>query len=617
MKKVIFTLFAATALLSGLSAAESTQIVTVTVDPSTAQNYDGEGTLAREKFFKMHESPGSITGAEYDRMRKLGISLGRGTYSPFAGANVVKGTTDEQVREKAAKNIKSLTAKGYDVTPDLYKGVILASHATPKHSAGGFYAFHWKGEEADYTPEAIFAEKFFQYNFVDQGLKVPTYYEPMNEPFVKSKDYDGVDAQVIIKEMCRYHQQLNHHLKKKFPDMKVGGFGGAWPYFEGFKSDFTHWKRRMQLFIDIAGEDCDYFSFHIYDGRNLAGDYLNRSGSNMEALMDITQNYSEIKLGVRKPLLISEHGLTHKGMCGFPYTRERDWDIIKSLNHQTCQFMQRPDGLECVIPFILVKALWGESKGHPYPWVLMRKDGKGGWLETDLWRYFEFWSDLKGDYIFTQSSEIDIQALAFADGKRLSIVLNNLDAGPDEVEIKIPALKGNKCVKATIRTLYGEDGVATITEKSLSLDNPKIKLREGETAIVMVNYAKSIKPSQEVTTKRFYATSYLKPIKAGNTNEFELNIDKGEKRAATLKIAIARPTGIAIDPVLKVGDKVVPFPTDWKGYDQKGRKTEGFFGTIDVTIDPNILTESNKISLTFPEAGGTISTVGAVIDYTK
>lgn len=591
------------------------QRVDVVVNPLMAQHFYEITSLEREKFFNLHESPGSISGKDLEELTELGVTMGRGTMSPFAGSNVVRGTTDDEIRRSAQRWIESMKRNNTPITPDLMKGVILTSHATPKASAGGRYAFEWKGLGADYSDEAKYAERFFRITFEENGIKVPTYYEPMNEPFVKSSHYDGVSSDKIITEMCRYHQQLAHHLKQKFPDMKVGGFGGAWPFFEGFNSDFVHWDRRMKQYIDIAGEDSDYFSFHIYDGRNVMGDEAFRSGSNMEGLIDIVEGYTSIKFGERKPILISEHGMTHKGMTGNPHTRERDWRIIRALNHQSVQFMMRPDNIEKVIPFVLVKGLWGRENGYPYPWVLQHQDGKGGWRDTDLYRYFEFWSDLGGDYIYANSSEIDILSMAFADDKRLQIVLNNLEEDR-VVNLSLQEIKRNKIASITVRSLYGEDDIATIAERKITAEElENLNIRCDETLIVTVKYAKSIKTEGALCAKRFYATSYLKSIKANEVNSFEVNIERGEIASATLKIGVARPSGMEINPVLMVGDREYPFPTDWKGYDQKSRVNEGFFGVIDVEVDPADLSESNTISLKFNDDGGTISTVAAVVNY--
>ncbi len=598
-----------------MTTVASADVVEVTVEPGVAQHYGAVESLQREKFFCLHESNSNISKSDMADLKRLGVTQGRTTQSPFAGSSVLKGVSDAEIRAAAKKWYDGFLKRGITPTKSIMEGTIIVSHPTPKDSAGGKYAFAWKGEGADYSDEAKFAERWFRIMYQENGLNVPTYYEPMNEPFVKAGHYDGINNNKVITEMCRYHQQMAAHLKPIFPEMKVGGFGGAWPFFEGFNSDFVHWERRMKQYIDIAGKDSDFLSIHIYDGCNMMGEDTNRSGSNMEALLDIMEGYTTIKFGTPKPILISEHGLTHNGMTGAPYTRERDWRIIRSWNHQSMQFMLRPANMEKVVPFVLFTALWGQQNGHPYPWVLRRKDGKGGWLKTDLYKYFEFWSDLRGDYIFSESTDVDVLSLALSSGDKLRVVLNNLEEDRD-VKVSLGKAVGGKLKSLTLRSIYGENGETKITERDITeADLEKLRLRLGETVMITAKYSKNLKQKQVLNSKRYYATTYLKSIKAGKREDFEINIDKGEIERATLKIAFARAITSTLKPELKVGDKLYEFPTDWKGYDQKSRTKEGFFGTVDVVVDPADIGEKTQISLTFPEDGGTISTVGIDVNY--
>ena len=52
----------------------------------------------------------------------------------------------------------------------------------------------------------------------------------------------------------------------------------------------------MKMFIDRAGAYMDGFSVHLYDGINVTGTDTKRSGSNSEAVLDMVEAYSYIKL---------------------------------------------------------------------------------------------------------------------------------------------------------------------------------------------------------------------------------------------------------------------------------------------------------------------------------
>ena len=48
----------------------------------------------------------------------------------------------------------------------------------------------------------------------------------------------------------------------------------------------------MKMFMDVAGEYMHGFSTHLYDGINVIGKETKRSGSNMEAILDLIESYS-------------------------------------------------------------------------------------------------------------------------------------------------------------------------------------------------------------------------------------------------------------------------------------------------------------------------------------
>ena len=69
----------------------------------------------------------------------------------------------------------------------------------------------------------------------------------------------------------------------------------------------------MKLFMDEAGQDMDVFSTHLYDGINQIGQDTKRSGSNMEAILDLIETYSYVKWGIIKPHAITEFGGIENG----------------------------------------------------------------------------------------------------------------------------------------------------------------------------------------------------------------------------------------------------------------------------------------------------------------
>lgn len=594
------------------------QDVKVSVDFSVAKEYGTVRTLEREKFFNSHNSPGNEFSAdEWDYLNEIKMGIGRAFMVPGGGASVANGVSVESLRKQAA-NWGRFSKKYPCYSPDMYKEMIVTSHPTPGKVKN--YAFHWKGVGADYTEEAKLMADFFKIQFLDNGYSLPGYYEPMNEPYVHASDYqkrgikEASDDKVRV-EMARYHKAVAQELHKHYLGLKIGGFASAWPFVEGFNSDFRHWNERMKMFIDTAGDEMDFLSVHIYDGKNVKGEDTFRSGSNMEGIMDLMEGYTFIKYGRVKPLLISEHGMTRPDWLNQTYTEERDWKIIRSLNHQTVQFMSRPDNLLKCIPFISGKASWRKDP-NPYPWVISKKDENGNWEWTHLTKYFEFWSRLKGNYSKINSSEIDILPLAFADGKKAYVVLNNLEE-KKTVNLDVAVLKNNAVKNINVSRLAQKNGVPVLTEEKLKNGNNVIlDIDYGETCIIEFEYKNKIRQNSIVKNSKFYASSYLKPVKPDENIEFDINIDKESIDKAVLQVGIARPVGQSVAPELYVNGKKYQFPTDWKGYDQKNRTKEGFFGVIDININKSdIKTGTNSISLKFGDGAGTVSTAALNVDY--
>lgn len=589
----------------------------VKVDLSTLKSYGKTNELQRDKFFNSHMSPGNeFSDEELNYLKKNKMGMGRNFMLPNPASEEAKRNDTLSFKKKGKNWGNALKAETF-YSPEIMRPIILTAHPTPgKSGEMKDYAFHWKGLNADYSSEAKWIANFLQYYFVDNKIDLPQYIEPMNEPYVHAGDYKklGAPEADVRLEMARYHKALASYIHKKFPSVMVGGFASAWPYMEGFHSDFEHWNSRMKMFIDTVGDDLGFVSFHIYDGKNIKGDDCFRSGSNMEGIMDLVEGYTAIKFGQPKPLLISEHGMTRNDWLGKPYNAERDWKTLRSLNHQTVQFMMRPDNILKCIPFITGKTKWNKGP-NPYPWVISKRTEDGKWEWTHLIKYFEFWKDLSGKYIDITSSNPDVLSLAFLNGKTIFVVLNNLE---NDTNVDIDLLsKGNGKIKSIkIKRLYNKNGVPVLEKSNINKDSHSILLKRDETIILAYEFDKKIKPSQKIESKKYYATEYLKKIKSNSTESFTVPINNGKIKYACLKLGIARPHGFDIAPTqICLNGKTYSFPKNWKGYDQEDRIKEGFFGVIDIPVSVEDLQNNNIVTLKYNNDGGTISTVGLQIDY--
>ena len=118
--------------------------------------------------------------------------------------------------------------------------------------------------------------------------------------------------------------------------------------------DFDHWNNTMKMFIDRAGEYMDGLSVHLYDGINIVGKSSRRSGSNSEAILDLMENYSFIRLGKVLPLAVTEYGGIDNTSKGYhPIASVR---TVASFNHILFNLLEREDKMLISIPFVSDKA---------------------------------------------------------------------------------------------------------------------------------------------------------------------------------------------------------------------------------------------------------------------
>ena len=68
--------------------------------------------------------------------------------------------------------------------------------------------------------------------------------------------------------------------------------------------------------------------------------------------------------------------------------------------------------------------------------------------------FFEVWKDVKGDRVCINSTNIDVQSLAFVDGKQLFVVLNNLNPSTQHVDLNLLDLDGLRNVELKRLTIY-------------------------------------------------------------------------------------------------------------------------------------------------------------------
>ncbi|WNH11928.1 beta-agarase [Thalassobellus suaedae] len=598
MNKLFITLTISIVSLYSVVAQENE----VTIDFTTQKFIGNESELNRQKYFAMHDSYASwdlASDADY-LFKKLGIEHGRA----FGGPAPFRKSKTEIPSLAEAKAMADRAAEGLKKSP-LFDEFATSDFIITDHPSEAFQLNQNYDKVAEY--DATYLKNAYPV--------IPKYYEVMNEPFVHAKDYVETwgETPAVIIEMSKLYKTVADKVHSEIPDMMVGGYASAYPEVE--KDDFGYWDTRMKTFMDVAGESMQFFATHIYDGRNVEGDFSYRSGSNSEGILDLIEAYSFKKWGVVKPHVISEYGYTAQGLVGKPYSPELNGTCLIAYNKILMQLLDKPDRLLKAIPFITSKATWfydnkeGNPNGYPYPWVIKKKEEDGSYTFTHLKKFYELWKGVEGKRIEVASNNPDIQIHGFSKEGKVFIAINNLSDENQDVVLNFLNNSTDYIKNITLRRLYttatGFPRLIYFTNES-SIDS--VKLKPGETIIAECDVTPIIF-NNTLKENNYYTDTYLQPIEKNKTITFNFkNIEAVKNGRAYIKMGIGRSHDMSKKPTITLNGKTIEVPNNWAGYDQLARQR--FFGVIGIPIDNKLLIAGeNSVKITFPDSGGHVSSV--------
>ncbi|MEL6649803.1 MAG: T9SS type A sorting domain-containing protein [Bacteroidota bacterium] len=466
---------------------------------------------------------------------------------------------------------------------------------------------------------SAFSQQFATYiaqSYRDEWNPMQEYIEPFNEPMVHAKDYypgnwNKAKNDSIITHMCLFHRDLGQaiHALPELANLKMMGYASAFPEFE--QNNFDFWRARYKKFIDIAGADVDVFSVHLYDGSGLNNSGGRRSGSNVEAIMDMVEAYSFVSLGTVKPLAITEYGRLVLSQPGWPgngisnYEPIENSQAVRSQLHMVMGFMERGDNIALTIPFSVGKSDPLTDKFSRA--ALFVEQTNGSYSLTERRFFYEMWKEVRGERVWIHSTNVDVQTQAFVDGDKLYVVLNNLNDNAQQLSLDLKDSQEVVEVRSKRLKIFA-DRVPELTQDTLGNAPTSINLAYGETLVLTYTFSSPVVFDNEVRATKYYATTYLEPIVAGTDASFTFdNLTIGDHGLATLRIGIGREHGKSLRPSVQVNGQALPVKGDIiRGYDQQNRNQ--FFGLLEIPVPLDMLNAgSNQVKLQFGDSGGHIS----------
>ncbi len=462
-----------------------------------------------------------------------------------------------------------------------------------------------------------FLTKYFGMGSVTGEAK-PTIVEVMNEPFVKSNKLKTTNANIT-----ELHKIVADKLSVDHPDVRVGGFTAAYPALEQNNGNFDLFDNTWKTFIDGAGDVMDFYSIHLYDNHNNV-DHQYRSGANIEAILDMIEHYSVLKIGEAKPWVISEYGFFSPHHKSAPYSKEIDWWNIRSYSSIMMQLMNKPDQIMASIPFSILKALWSgnngiDENGHRYGprmFILRNElDGSinvednGDWILSDLALFYQLWSEVNGRRVETKASDIDLQTDAYVDGKTLYFIVNNLEHEDVEFSFDLIETHNANITSISAKHLYYDNTLnsAVLNDEALVATTSSYTVNANATVILKVVFNDDVNIDQTIEESKYYADKMKQPILSGQDNTLTINnvsVDSAHGEAV-LRLGVGRLHNQSLDPTITVNGTQILVPKDVRGYDQKNK--DSFFGVLEIPVAYELLNTNNSIAVKFSDSGGFIT----------
>lgn len=592
---------------------ENVETIAVDINFNVQHSVGGISEFDRSKYINIHASH---TEPEWDSpeqmdefLNGLDVYLGRDVGAPILNLQRVNedperlGYPDvEQMQALGDSVLLSYNSQTYLHQYEARNDLIISTHVHPFFPDGTLTNQGWAFADSAATAEFMAHYIHNYYGDVDDihGQPMPIYYEIMNEPVYELVVNER--TAFTTEDIFAYHNVVAERVRELNPDINIGGYTAAYTNFE--TNNFQEWETHWQLFIDMAGQNMDFFSLHFYDFPFAGGQWL-KTGSNAEAVMDMLEYYSYLSYGEVTPMFISEYGGFDGDFYNQPWSSERDWLNLKSHNALLLQFMERPDNIIKTIPFIVLKGIWG-ARDYPYPWTLMREED-GQWVYTDILKLYELWADVSGTRVDTYATDPDIQIDAYVDGNTAYVILNNLDF--EARQINLNTFGNDAAVESlTVRhlSLVDDTTILDITEQDTDLTD--ISIDAEATMILVYTFADPVDINQGIVETKYYADEYLQPILANTSNTFYINdLQLAEDGEAILRLGLGRDHGDSLQPTILFNGTEISVPRDYRGYNQRPRPR--FFGVLEIPIPYELLQENNTISIHFDDSGGHISSL--------
>ncbi|MCA9142323.1 MAG: hypothetical protein KDB05_06030 [Planctomycetales bacterium] len=588
--------------------------VEIDIDTDHELSIAGTTELQRERWFRMHETPG-VVDQSFERWAaernflpgrgafkfNPGITRSWGNWEPLKERTDKPGAADLSFFEQYDAGVRHRStipqfkkipfAYCFNDWPD-FMSVPLVGRGTPKPE--------------HFDDAAELAAAYVEDQIKDGGFTAQ-WWEVKNESSVQSewahhwKERQGIDGWGLLAD---FHNRVADAVHQRAPEVKVGGPSSA--YMQLQVKDFDLYQNQARFIEETRGH-IDFFSHHFYENALMLGaherrglGYSNYLLGRYEAILDMLRAHMH-KADNVLPVLITECGSLQNGR-----QPSDNWLRLLAWNAYLTKSMQRPDQIDLFVPFIFLHMSWNPYSGD----AAFTPKADREWHRTiddfeptTIANYFELWRDFDGRRLPVEFDRDWLDVVAVHDGKRISIAVTNMGGRQIAVDLSGVAERLGATTATQTRLNYHKGEV--VFEAEHEVDAAAIPVDVNETTVVRLKLDQQLVLTNMLELQRHYATTTA--VKSnGEPLAFTVAIaDVSKIVSARLVIGVHRGGGIAEPLMVEVNGTPVEIDTG------DAAEFSEFFAPLDAKVAPTVIRDENEVKIT-TQSGTTITSVQLV-----
>jgi agarase len=590
--------------------------VAVRIDTNHELSIGGTTELQRDRWFRMHETPGTTDQSFEKWAAERGFLPGRGAFK-FNPALTRGWGNQETLQQRNDKpGAADLTFfERYDAGERLRRTIpLFREHpfACCFNDWPEFMSVPLVGRGTPipehFDDAAELAAAYAADQVKDAGYTA-AWWEVKNESSVQSewahhwKEKQGIDGWGLLVD---FHNRVADAVHERAPGSKVGGPSSA--YMQLQVKDFELYRNQARFIEETRGH-LDFFSHHFYDIALTLGahqrrglGYSNYLLGRYEAILDMLRAHMHEVDNVL-PILITECGSLQNGR-----QPSDNWLRLYAWSAYLTKSMQRPDQIDLFVPFIFLHMAWNPNSGDAA--FTPKADSQrhttiDDFEPTTMANYFELWRDFDGHRLPVDFDRDWLDVVAVHDGNRISLAVTNMGGRQIAVDLSSVAKKVDATGATQTRLNYHKGAV--IFEPEHAVDVTAIPVDVNETTVIRLILDEPFAPLKKLQQERWYAADTA-IASDGNPLPFNIKVKIESLDAiesARLIIGLHRRGGVT-EP-LTVQMNGTPVTVDTGDADEF---TE-FFAPRDATVPSSLLRNDNTIVIT-AQPGTTVTSVQLV-----